>query len=65
MRIGDEIDFRGVVDLISNKAIVWNEEDKGMTYEVIEIPAELKEEVSQKRAESIRDYLITSGDILI
>ncbi|MGB5382715.1 MAG: elongation factor G [Lutimonas sp.] len=51
--IGDEIDFRGVVDLISNKAIVWNEEDKGMTYEVIEIPAELKEEVSQKRAELV------------
>ncbi|MFD1316788.1 elongation factor G [Namhaeicola litoreus] len=51
--IGDEIDFKGVVDLISNRAIVWNEEDKGMTYEVIEIPAELKEEVSQKRAELV------------
>ncbi len=51
--IGDEIDFKGVVDLISNKAIVWNEEDKGMTYEVIEIPAELKDEVSQKRAELV------------
>ena len=30
--IGDEMDFKGVVDLISKKAIVWNEEDMGMTY---------------------------------
>ena len=51
--IGDEIDFKGVVDLISNKAIIWDEEDKGMTFEVIEIPANLKEEVSKKRAELV------------
>ncbi len=51
--IGDEIDFKGVVDLISNKAIIWDEEDKGMTFEVIEIPANLKEEVSNKRAELV------------
>ncbi len=51
--IGDEIDFKGVVDLISNKAIIWDEEDKGMTFEVIEIPANLKDEVSKKRAELV------------
>ena len=51
--IGDEIDFKGVVDLISNRAIVWNEEDKGMSFEVIDIPEELKDEVSQKRAELV------------
>ena len=30
--IGDEMDFKVVVDLISKEAIVWNEEDKGMSY---------------------------------
>ena len=50
--IGDEIDFKGVVDLISNKAIIWDDEDKGMTFEVIEIPANIKDEVSKERAES-------------
>lgn len=51
--IGDEIDFKGVVDLIANKAIVWNEEDKGMTFTEIEIPADLLEEVAQRRAELV------------
>ena len=51
--IGDEIDFKGVVDLISKKAIVWNEEDYGMTYETIDIPAELQEDVNKYRAELV------------
>ena len=51
--IGDELDFRGVVDLISKQAIVWNEEDKGMTYETIEIPADLVDVVNEKRGELI------------
>ena len=51
--IGDELDFRGVVDLISKQAIVWNEEDNGMTYETIEIPADLVDVVNEKRGELI------------
>lgn len=51
--IGDEMDFKGVVDLISKKAIVWNEDDMGMTYEEIEIPADLVDTVDEKRAELI------------
>jgi elongation factor G len=51
--IGDEIDFKGVVDLISKKAIVWNEADMGMTYEEIEIPAELVDDVEKYRAELV------------
>jgi elongation factor G len=51
--IGDEAEFKGVVDLISKKAIVWNEEDMGMTYEEIEIPADLADLVDEKRAELI------------
>jgi elongation factor G len=39
--IGAEETFKGVVDLITNQAIVWNEDDMGMTFEVIPIPEDL------------------------
>ncbi|MBZ9728472.1 elongation factor G [Salegentibacter sp. JZCK2] len=51
--IGDEIDFKGVVDLISKKAIIWNDEDHGMTYEIIDIPEELMEDVNKYRTELV------------
>ncbi|MGB5405108.1 MAG: elongation factor G [Robiginitalea sp.] len=51
--IGDEADFRGIVDLVKNRAIVWNEEEMGSTFQEIEIPAEMKDEVRQYRAELI------------
>ena len=57
--IGAEDTFKGVVDLITNKAIIWNEEDKGMTYEVVEIPEDIKETVSEWRqqlVESVAEY---------
>ena len=45
--IGAEYDFRGVVDLITNKAIIWNESDMGMTFQEIEIPEDLVETVDE------------------
>jgi elongation factor G len=57
--IGSEDTFVGVVDLITNKAIIWNEEDKGMTYEEVPIPddlVEVVEEWRQKLVESVADY---------
>jgi elongation factor G len=47
--IGAEENFRGVVDLINNRGIVWNEHDKGMTYQVVPIPADMEEEVKEYR----------------
>lgn len=47
--IGEEERFKGVVDLITGKAMVWNEEDMGMTFSEIPIPAELVEEVKEWR----------------
>ena len=49
--IGAEETFRGVVDLITNQAIIWNEDDMGMTFEVIETPEDLKETVLEKKEE--------------
>ena len=57
--IGSEDTFVGVVDLITNKAIIWNEEDKGMTYEEVPIPEDLVDTVvewRQKLVESVADY---------
>ena len=41
MTIGAEDEFKGVVDLVKMKAILWNEEDQGMTFEYGEIPADM------------------------
>ena len=46
--IGAEEDFKGVVDLITMKAIYWNEADKGATYETKDIPAELQDLADEK-----------------
>ena len=57
--IGAEDTFVGVVDLIINKAIIWNDEDKGMTYKITEIPEDListVEEWRQKLVESVAEY---------
>jgi elongation factor G len=49
INIGSEDDFKGVVDLINFKGIVWNEEDQGMTYKEIEIPADILDEATELR----------------
>ncbi len=47
--IGNEEKFTGVVDLVMNQAIVWNEHDQGMTFQVIPMPEDLKETVAEAR----------------
>jgi elongation factor G len=47
--IGAEDDFKGVVDLINNRGIIWNEQDKGMTFTVVPIPDNMVEEVKEWR----------------
>ncbi|MEQ8243201.1 elongation factor G [Fulvivirga sp.] len=57
--IGAEDNFKGVVDLVENKAMVWNEDDMGMTFDEVEIPADMVEEVQQYRellVESVAEY---------
>eukprot|EP00746_Dinoflagellata_sp_MGD_P125091 gnl/MRDRNA2_/MRDRNA2_59785_c0_seq1.p1 gnl/MRDRNA2_/MRDRNA2_59785_c0~~gnl/MRDRNA2_/MRDRNA2_59785_c0_seq1.p1 ORF type:complete len:702 (-),score=78.80 gnl/MRDRNA2_/MRDRNA2_59785_c0_seq1:9657-11762(-) len=49
LNIGAEDDFRGVVDLINFRGITWNEEDQGMTFQEIEIPADILEEAKMLR----------------
>ena len=47
--IGSEETFRGVVDLIKMKALVWDDETQGTEYEEIEIPAEVMDDVEEYR----------------
>ena len=57
--IGAEHTFRGVVDLIHNKAIVWHDDTQGMTFDEIEIPAELQDTVDEYReklVEAVAEY---------
>ena len=63
--IGVEDKFRGVVDLIRNKAIVWNEDDMGMTYNEIPIPDDLGDTAKEwrmKLLEAVADEDITLMD---
>jgi elongation factor G len=53
LNIGEEEDFRGIVDLVTNKAIVWHDDNFGSTFDEVEIPEDMKEEVEQYRAELI------------
>jgi len=47
MTIGAEENFKGVVDLIKMKAILWNEADQGMTFEYQDIPEDLADECAE------------------
>jgi elongation factor G len=51
--IGAEEGFRGVVDLVKMKAIVWDEASKGMKFEYLEIPAELVEVAKEWREKMV------------
>ncbi len=53
MTIGAEDEFKGVVDLVKMKAILWNEDDMGMTFDYGEVPADMLEECEQMREELI------------
>lgn len=57
--IGAEDNFRGVVDLIAHKAIIWDDATLGMKYEEIPIPADMEEDVQQWRGhliEAVAEY---------
>jgi elongation factor G len=56
MTIGAEDEFRGVVDLIKRKAIIWSEADQGMTFTYEEVPADLEDTV-----EEMREYLVEAA----
>jgi elongation factor G len=52
-------DFKGVVDLVKNQAIVWHDETQGATFDIVDIPADMVDEVKEYRdilIEAVADY---------
>jgi elongation factor G len=64
MNIGDEADFKGIVDLVKNRAIIWHDETQGSTFDVIDIPEELKAEAAELRANLIEEVASYDEDLL-
>jgi elongation factor G len=51
INIGEEDNFKGVVDLINWRGIVWNDSDQGMTFKEVEIPADIIDDARKLRSE--------------
>ncbi len=64
INIGEEADFKGIVDLVKNRAIVWHDETQGATFDVIDIPEELKEEAHELRGKLIEEVAAYDENLL-
>ncbi|WP_299062157.1 elongation factor G [uncultured Polaribacter sp.] len=64
LNIGDEENFKGIVDLVKNRAIIWHEEGMGSTFDVVDIPEELKEEAKLLRANLIEEVASYDENLL-
>ena len=62
--IGEEENFRGVIDLVRNRAIVWHDDTQGATFDIIEIPEELKAEAKEYRANLIEEVASYDENLL-
>ena len=62
--IGAEDDFTGVVDLINNRGIVWNEEDMGMTWTEVPIPEDLVSTVAEWREKLVEAVAETNDQLM-
>jgi elongation factor G len=62
--IGAEENFKGVVDLVKMKAILWDEDNKGTTFRYVDIPAELQEQADEWH-EKMVEAAAESSDVLM
>jgi elongation factor G len=57
--IGEEENFKGIIDLVKNRAVIFHDENFGSTYDVVDIPEDMIEEVALFRGqliEAVADY---------
>jgi len=64
LNIGDEEDFKGIVDLVKNRAIVWHDDNYGSTFDVVAIPESMKDEVRKYRALLIEEVASYDENLL-
>jgi elongation factor G len=63
--IGAEDSFRGVIDLIENKAVIWHDDEKlGTNYELMNVPDEMKQEVEEWRGKLVEAIAETDDTLL-
>ena len=62
--IGSEDNFTGVVDLITMQGIIWNEDDMGMTYKTVDIPAELEADVTEWREKLVESVAESDEELM-
>ena len=62
--IGAEADFVGVVDLVNMNAIVWRDDSLGAKYDVVEIPADLKDQADEYHAKLV-ETAVEADDVLM
>lgn len=64
LNIGDEDNFKGVVDLVKNRAIIWHDESMGATFDIVDIPEDLKEEAHMLRGKLIEEVAAYDENLL-
>ncbi len=62
--IGIENTFKGVVDLVEMRGIVWHDESLGAKYDIVEIPDDLKEQAAEYRAKLIEAVAELDDDVM-
>ncbi|SHI65398.1 elongation factor G [Flavobacterium haoranii] len=62
--IGDEADFKGVVDLIKNQAIVWHDDTQGATFDIVAIPEDMIADTKKYRAQLIEEVAAYDENLL-
>jgi elongation factor G len=62
--IGTEADFRGIIDVVKNKALIWHNEQLGAKFDEVEIPAEYKDKADELRAALI-EMAVEEDDALL
>ena len=64
LSIGAEDNFKGVIDLVRMKAIKWNEDDQGLTYDLVDIPDDMKEEAAQWREQMVESAAEATEELM-
>ena len=64
LNIGDEENFRGIVDLVKNRAVIFHDDSFGATFDVIEIPEDLKAEAKMLRGKLIEEVAAYDENLL-
>jgi elongation factor G len=64
LNIGDEDEFKGIVDLVKNRAVIWHDDTQGATFDVIAIPEDMKEEARKYRGLLIEEVAAYDENLL-